>query len=884
MQSEDEFIRICNQLEMSVSLTRNAQLIWRDWMDSSCVEFKVDPTSWISCAVYVTMIEDWKKLNTEEQGIQGPSLSITQILQASHMNIVMFFIKMNKLKAEHMISRIVVEHLLKAEQKYCISIALFQKMERIFQEVFQSQDTMDNNYANRELLSSQLLKHTELCWSMFVIAKGSLFENCNDLLTSFQLMIGCIDHIIKQVPVFLLRERFSTRPSNLQQTSERPTSVLRVLCEHVKLQDYDDVANMMNQHLLPFIDDLEKKKEGYTELTEIAFLKQQYQEIYKSKKDIDEIHFLSRKSYLFPEKPRISASGQADSARYSREVETPVKRAINTIQGLKNLLNSCSSTPSPTLLQYFKQCHKDPTSVVKQRLSNLERDFIQGFASTMGIHMCEVAKQRFQIGCKLYFRVMEAMLTSEEDRLKQTNFSKLLCNDTFHKSLLACSLEVVLLTYGTLLSPSLSNLSNFESSASFPWILGIFEIQPYDFCKVIETFLKEETKLTRDAVKHLQNAEAMILDCLAWRSGSSLFDAMDSYISSSTTSPYVPPSSGEPCVTFTMKNRASEMFQSPMKQNSKTVDAVGTSSSSSEDSTQTSVATQRGLRSASLNVYITKVSHLAYERLQDMCSKLEIPNDLLQRIWTCFDHCIIHKPLLLKDRHLDQIMMCSVYAICKVVEQEKKFKSIVAVYRIQPHSSQMVYKHVLIENGEHDSIISFYNRVFMPSLKTFVLQFQPSRQSTPNLSPVPSRNKPTTLSPHHVYVVPGKTNLYISPMKDSPFKSPLPVNHLQMTPRSMLLYNFGESGPEGTEKLRHINDVIQGHRRDKQVSKSHKQLKFEDMDASTDNMQQNTDAYAKQSPPLCLPDSMAELTANLKRRKSELEADRKVPKIKKEKK
>ena len=38
-----------------------------------------------------------------------------------------------------------------------------------------------------------------------------------------------------------------------------------------------------------------------------------------------------------------------------------------------------------------------------------------------------------------------------------------------------------------------------------------------------------------------------------------------------------------------------------------------------------------------------------------------------------------------------------------------------------------VYKSVLMTNGEYDSIIAFYNRIFMQSLKTFIMQFANSR-------------------------------------------------------------------------------------------------------------------------------------------------------------
>ena len=37
--------------------------------------------------------------------------------------------------------------------------------------------------------------------------------------------------------------------------------------------------------------------------------------------------------------------------------------------------------------------------------------------------------------------------------------------------------------------------------------------------------------------------------------------------------------------------------------------------------------------------------------------------------------------------------------------------------------SSQVYKQVLVMPGEFDTIIAFYNRVFMPSLKSYILQF-----------------------------------------------------------------------------------------------------------------------------------------------------------------
>jgi hypothetical protein len=39
------------------------------------------------------------------------------------------------------------------------------------------------------------------------------------------------------------------------------------------------------------------------------------------------------------------------------------------------------------------------------------------------------------------------------------------------------------------------------------------------------------------------------------------------------------------------------------------------------------------------------------------------------QVWTVVEHCIERDPWLLQNRHIDSIMLCSVYSICKVRER-----------------------------------------------------------------------------------------------------------------------------------------------------------------------------------------------------------------------
>lgn len=60
-----------------------------------------------------------------------------------------------------------------------------------------------------------------------------------------------------------------------------------------------------------------------------------------------------------------------------------------------------------------------------------------------------------------------------------------------------------------------------------------------------------------------------------------------------------------------------------------------------------------------------QVYHLASVRLRDLCWKLDISADLRAKIWTCFEHTLTHCTELMKGRHLDQLLLCSVYIVSK---------------------------------------------------------------------------------------------------------------------------------------------------------------------------------------------------------------------------
>ncbi|XP_075702579.1 retinoblastoma-like protein 1 isoform X2 [Rhinoderma darwinii] len=133
-------------------------------------------------------------------------------------------------------------------------------------------------------------------------------------------------------------------------------------------------------------------------------------------------------------------------------------------------------------------------------------------------------------------------------------------------------------------------------------------------------------------------------------------------------------------------------------------------------------------RTGSLALFFRKVYHLASVRLKDLCFKLDLSNDLRRKIWTLFEYSLVHCTDLMKDRHLDQLLLCGVYIMAKsdgsanvddamksfksffhwrgftedheiegVTKEEQLFQDIMKCYRNQPQAQRHVYRHVLLK-------------------------------------------------------------------------------------------------------------------------------------------------------------------------------------------
>ena len=336
-------------------------------------------------------------------------------------------------------------------------------------------------------------------------------------------------------------------------------------------------------------------------------------------------------------------------------------------------------------------------------------------------------------GRKLYYKMLLRILESEEHRLQSTSFlASLLSQDTFHSSLFACCMEAVLASY------SLTDLA-------FPTVIETLEVKAFDFYKVIENFIRQEPDLPKYLRRHFRDVDVKVLESLAWTDDSPLHVLTREY--------------------------------------------------DQAQSSPTDAAPKRA--KASLSRFLKSVEYVAATRVHDMCTRLLLRTSLIAQVWSCMK-IIIQTParVLMVGRHLDQIIMCTIYGVCKVNkridEDPKTFRHIIDQYKRQEKASPKVFREVRMASADDppQDIIAFYNKIFIPSMKDHLIRVSKevsedftagSTHLIASPSAVASRLARGLASPQRV--IEGR-DVWVSQPRT-------PSNG--MTPRTRTLYSFGDS-------------------------------------------------------------------------------------------
>tara|TARA_X000000368_G_scaffold415662_1_gene407870 strand:- start:79 stop:1920 length:1842 start_codon:yes stop_codon:yes gene_type:complete len=168
---------------------------------------------------------------------------------------------------------------------------------------------------------------------------------------------------------------------------------------------------------------------------------------------------------------------------------------------------------------------------------------------------------------------------------------------------------------------------------------------------------------------------------------------------------------------------------------------------------------------ASLDVFFAKVLRLAALRLADICARLHVSQEVTRHAFQICEFVVFEKTSLLYNRHLDQIILASIYGACKISSNEQdrnvKFKDIVYRYHTQPQCVEEVFwscpltvTNPGLEIVSRGDIIAFYNKQFVSHVKPFMLQLRrggesetPRMKSQKTTEMISTPKRPTAAAP-----------------------------------------------------------------------------------------------------------------------------------------
>nr|XP_048726573.1 retinoblastoma-like protein 2 isoform X2 [Caretta caretta] len=520
--TRQRYEELCSSLNMDERARAEAWLSYQGMKRNYTLEG--NDLHWLACALYVACR---KAVPTVSRGtVEGNYVSLTRILRCSEQSLIEFFNKMKKWEDMANLPLQFRERTERLERNFTVSAVIFKKYAPIFQDIFTyPQDDQPRQQRGRKQRRQPctVSEVFQFCWVLFVHAKGlpedfhskdykpssdppCIIEKLCSLHDGLVLDAkGIKEHFWKpyirklfdkkilkgkeeNLTGFLDPGSFGDSFKAINKAYEEYVLSVGNLDERIFLgEDADEEIGTLRRCL---------NTASGMETAERVQMKYNLQQHFDRSKSLRITTPLTGRKYIKESNPNV----------------TPVSIATYNLSRLHTMLTGLKNAPSENLEQILRACSRDPSQSIAKRVKEMYEVYCQ-FTQSEGEFSNfskDNAGKHFRLAEVLYYKVLESVIEQERRRLGDTDLSAILEQDVLHRSLLACCLEIITFSY--------------KPPGTFPLITEIFDVPVYHFYKVIEIFIRAEDGLCREVVKHLNHIEEQILESMAWKRESPLWD------------------------------------------------------------------------------------------------------------------------------------------------------------------------------------------------------------------------------------------------------------------------------------------------------------------------------------------------------------------------
>ncbi|XP_049298529.1 retinoblastoma-like protein 1 isoform X2 [Anopheles funestus] len=873
--------KICRALNIDADTEK---LSW-DSYETARDQFDLtgEPTHWMCCALYVACLQELPAVGHPDHYIQGNGVNITNLLTQCNIRIQDFFSKMKQWSEIRSLPARLLTAVDNLHHGFSVSITTYtafcEDFPRIFNEANIVPDEPKRNKKSKPNPCSYN-KLRELGWLLFLTVKEEHNEQRHDLATAMDLCVCVLDLIYRNVVAEGRMDLINPKvlleggSSSVDGTTAAAEAAMRVNVREQLCNEYPTSSESVNEtNLSIFLPSLSAMLDAndlrglrVTNGDTVTFmglvsvlnfeenlksLNRRYERCILRYGMLDERIALSsrtsptsqrnRWSLQFAGHPRTPLSikstrgvGALSVNRIGYEAgrsfvtgtsgselstNSPFVVRGTLTQLMKKIQGHHQGKPRGTFLILMENCTPSPLVTVLEHVVRMRTKFVEKLTAKEGWNT-RSAESRFDAIEALYYQLLENIIPWELKKRPTMTVSKaifdLCTNNIFNETLIVCAAEVIFFLR--------------QEQNNFPWILDVFGMEPFQFFHIIEVTVSSNSEIfTSDIVNHLRRIEEQIVDSISWKSSSVLWEKMEKEnyqipankeVEQRAEIAGVTPLKGDSVPNTPNGTRG---YISNGSNDSKPISPFSSPQRSSNNHHPPSIETRR------LNFFFRKMYQVAYDRLCNLCQNLCIDSEVIQKlIWTILEFTITKRSKdLMRDRHLDQLLMCAIFVTVRIKKLPNTFKQIMHCYHSQPQANSSIYRSVFIrhentppleeqkepkgaadgrngdasnngtngeaanENGRYPvtemagtsvqydrevygDIIKFYNDIYVVTVHQFALQYYNTDVSQESLflSPTPkSHARNIQKSPRQIS---SGINLYvsttnkISSLKDSP--------------------------------------------------------------------------------------------------------------------